>query len=210
MSQTCRLLLESPCLCWRNIGLLASTVHTQAHTATCWLPAATVDCHRVHTRKVRPLLPWDTQSCMLNFTLGSWACLLPLRCSMKMNLFAHFLEETLSLSPGFWEFLLAMNSSLYAKYLPSPPPPHFICSWAPLWSSSSFMVMVSSHLLTPTQTTYTDTQSKFLGLSTSWFSLSLPSTHSLGCGHHSQDCAILQGVDSSFPGNKAQGEQLGA
>lgn len=98
----------------------------------------------------------------------------------------------------------------YAKYLPSPPPPHFICSWAPLWSSSSFMVMVSSHLLTPTQTTYTDTQSKFLGLSTSWFSLSLPSTHSLGCGHHGQDCAILQGVDSSFPGNKAQGEQLGA
>lgn len=44
---------------------------------------------------------------------------------MRMNLFAHFLEETLSLSPGFWEFLLAMHSSLYAKYLPSPPLPPF-------------------------------------------------------------------------------------
>lgn len=136
MRWTHRLLLETPCPCWRNGGLPSSTVHTQAHTATCWLPAATVPCHRVHPRMGK-LLPWDTQSCMLNLTLGSWACLLPLKRFREIEP-VHSLSRGDPLSPRFWEFLLAIFSSLYAK-------PFLLCSVcynAPLWGFSSFMVTV--------------------------------------------------------------------
>lgn len=159
MRWTHRLLLEIPCPCWRNVGLQSSTVHTRAHTATCWLPAATVRCHRVHPR-MGTLLPWDTQSCMLNLTLGSWACLLPLKRSVRLNLFTPFLEETPSV-------LVSGNScwlcSLYMqKHFPLCSPLCSVCYNASLWGSSSFMVIVSSHVRTSTQTTYTDTHSKHI------------------------------------------------
>lgn len=156
MRWTHRHLLEIPCPCWRNGGRPSSTVHTQAYTATCWLPAATVPSYRVHPR-MRKLLPWDTQSCMLNLTLGSWACLLPLKCSVRLNLFTPFLEETPSVP-------VSGNSCwLYMQNLSPLFPLCSVCYNVPLRGSSSFMVMVPATCgLPPRPPTYTDTHSKHI------------------------------------------------